>query len=261
MTLLQVSSWRNRIGNTGAVVCLLFFLAVLDALSARLREPSNHFACLPGSRIAVNGPLAGQTTDLRELIYLSSSREIQLIFEATQTGFWLGGHLWNGTLNIEPVIQPGICTVTVRTLKTAGGKPGSLFQIEVYKDQRQLRQNSKSFIFRYLGINSWQVAFFFFPLVLLTIGGVFYLSQQRERLLSEQGKAEVYRMRQDGKDEEIFFGLGRKQGLAPGNRLILFNPQGLEVGPITASEVFENHSTARVDQGWNVHPGFMVSQL
>jgi hypothetical protein len=261
MTLIQVSSWRNRTGKIGTFVCILFFLAILDALSARLREPSNHFSGLPGSRIAVNGPLAEQATDLRELIYASSSRKIQLVFETTQTGFWLGGNLWNGTLNINPGIQPGTYTVEVRSKKTVQGKPASLFQIEVYKDLKQLQANSRSFSVRVLGINAWQVAIFFFPLVLLAFGGVFYLSQQREKLLSEQGKAEVYRTRAEGKEEEIFFGLGSQQGLKPGTQLILFNPQGLEVGPICAAEVFETHSTARVDPGWKVHPGFMVSQL
>jgi hypothetical protein len=260
MTLTQVSSWRNRTGRIGAILCILFFLAVLDALSAQLREPSNHFTGLPGSRIAVNGPLAEQTTDLQELIYASSSREIQLVFETTQTGFWFGGNLWNGTLIINPGIQSGTYTVQVRSKKTVGGKPASLFQIDVYPDLKQLQKNSKSLTFRYLGIHSWQVIFLFFPLVLLSFGGVFYLSQQREKLLSEQGKAEVYRTKPNGEVEEIFFGMGSKQGLEPGNRLLLFTPQGLEVGPIIAVEVFETHSTAFVDQGWKVLPGFLVSQ-
>jgi len=261
MTLRQVSLWRNRTGKIGTMVCILFFLAVLDALSARFREPSNHFSCLPGSRIAVTGPFAEQTNNLQELTYVSNSREIQLLFEAAQTGYWLGGNLWNGTLNVSPGIQPGAYQVMIRSKKTVGGKSGSLFQIEVYKDLKELQQNSKSFFLRYLGINSWQAAFFFFPMVLLAFGCVFYLSHQRERLLSEQGKAEVYRTRLDGNNEEIFFGLGSKQGLQPGNRLILFNPHGLEIGSIIASEVFESHSTAGVDQGWKVHPGFVVSQL
>jgi hypothetical protein len=261
MTLKQVSSWSKRTGRIGTIVCVLFFLAILDALSARLREPSNHFSGLPGNRIAVNGPFADQTPNIQELIYVSSSREIQLIFETTQTGFWLGGNLWNGILNIHPGIQPGSYTVEVRSKKTAGGKALSLFQIDVYKDRRQLQQNSKSFAVSLLGIYSWQIAFFFFPVVLLAFGSVFYLSHQKEKLLFEQGKAEVYRTKPNGEDKEIFFGLGRPQGLEPGNRLILFNPQGLEIGPIVVTEVFENYSIARVNHEWKVHPGFMVSQL
>jgi hypothetical protein len=180
MTLNQVSSWGNRTGKIGTIICLLFSLAILDALSARLREPSNHFPCLPGSRIAVNGPFAGPTNNLQELIYVSSSKGIQLIFEATQTGFWLGGHWWNGTLNIEPQIQPGTYNVTVRSQNTAGGKSGSLFQIEVYKDLKAYGKTQNPFFRDIWGLIPGRLRYFSF-LYCYSPLGVFFIFLNKEK--------------------------------------------------------------------------------
>jgi hypothetical protein len=260
MDLKQTSTWRSRTGKIGTVVCLLLFLAILDALIARFREPLNHFSGLPGKIIAVTAPLTDPSDDLRDLSYISSSQGVRLHFEALQKGYWFGGAMWNGTLDIGPDVLPGNYTVQVKSKRGAGGNSGSPFFIKVYKDLAELKKGSTSLFLSLLGINPWPVALCLFPLVLLSFGLVFYLSGLRDRLLFQEGKAEVYRVRSEENDEEIFFALGNKQGVRPGTRLILSNPQGSEIGSIITVQVFENHSTARVDKDWKVHPGFMVSQ-
>jgi hypothetical protein len=94
----------------------------------------------------------------------------------------------------------------------------------------------------------------------LAFGMVFYLSGQRDRLLSLEGKAEVYRVRAVEDEDEISFALAGDQGIQPGMTLSLYNPEGIEIGSIIAIEVFGDYSTARVDQSWKVLPGFMVSR-
>jgi hypothetical protein len=260
MNLKQASAWRNRAGKIGTVLCLLLFLAILDALMARFREPLNHFSGLPGEVIAVTAPLADQTENLQELTYQKSSEGITLHFEALQKGYWLGGAMWNGTLRIDPTVSPGAYTVTVQSLKETQKKAGSRFYIQVYKNQADLQKNSPSFFLSLLGISPWRTALFLIPWVIGSFGIVFYLSNQRERLLSQEGKAEVYRVRTIEKEQEIFFALGREQGIKPGTLLALHDFQDTEIGPVIVFEVSETYSTARVDRDWNVLPGFMVSR-
>lgn len=260
MDLKQTSAWRSRAGKIGTVVCLLLFLSVLDALSARFREPANHFSVLPGGTIPVTAPLNDSSENLQDLFYHSSSGGITLRLEAIQKGFWFGGALWNGTLEIGTNVPPGSYRVTVQSRKGTGRKGGSLFYVDVFKNQGELHRKSPSFFLSILGINPWHAALFFSPWVLMTFGAVFYLSSREDRLLSQEGKAEVYRVRTVENEEEIFFGLGRRQGIEPGTRLSLQNPQGPVIGPIVAQEVFEDHATARVDPGWKVMPGFIVSR-
>lgn len=258
MNLNQTATWNKGLGKIGTLLCVLLLLAILDGLIARFREPPNHFSCLPGSRIAVTGPLTEKIENARDLAYQSTSREIRLVVEAVQTGFWMGGYMWNGTLDIDPGIQPGGYTLSVQTLKRTGGRPGAPIHVEVYKDQTHWNQNSKSFFRRTLGINPWRAALTIIPVILLVFGLVFFLSHKLEILLADQGKAEVYRVRKNTDGYEIFFGLGSKQGIIPGTCLTLMDKQGGVIGSVTPQEIFEGHSIALVGSESTVQPGCMI---
>ena len=56
-SLEQISRRRNFLGKVGACCCLLVFLALLDGLVARFREPPNMLKILPGESLEINGPL------------------------------------------------------------------------------------------------------------------------------------------------------------------------------------------------------------
>jgi hypothetical protein len=242
------------------VICLLFFLSVLDGLVARFKEPLNHFSGVPGEVIAVTAPLTDGTDSLRDLTYKSSAEGLTLHFEAFQKGYWFGGAMWNGSLQIGPSLGPGTYTVMVWSRKEQRTAGSSVFQVDVYKNQDDLKSKAPSLLQRFLRVNPWQAALFFLPWVLLAFGMVYYLSGQRERLLLREGRAEIYRIKRVEDQEEIFFALGSRQGLRPGASLVLTNPQGVEVGSVTAREVFEDHATALVDPDWKVVPGFIVSR-
>jgi hypothetical protein len=260
MDLKQASAWRDRAGKIGTVFCVLLFLAILDALMARFRELPNHFSGLPGGEISVTGPLADQTETLSDLTSKGSSEKITLRFEALQKGYWLGGAMWNGILKIDSTAAPGTYTVRVQNRKGTNKNEGPLFYIKVFKNLADLQKNSPSFFISLLGIIPWRAALFFFPWVVLAFGMVFYLSGQRDRLLSLEGKAEVYRVRAVEGEVEISFALAGDQGIQPGMPLSLYNPEGIEIGSIVVFEVFGGHSTSRVDQSWKVLPGFIVSR-
>jgi hypothetical protein len=260
MNLKQVSVWRNRAGKAGTVVCVLLFLAILDALAARFREAPNHFSVLPNEEIAVTAPLIDQADTLGDLIYKSSTGGITIRFENLQTGYWLGGSMWNGTLKIDSTILPGSYTVSVQNRKGTPNKKGPLFYIDVYRTSAELQRYSPSFFMRFLGVPPWGAALFFFPWVVLSFGVVFYLSGVRERLLIQEGKAEIYRVRRVDNELEFFFSMGSEQGLRPGTTMTLIDLQGNDVGIIKIREVFEDHSTARVDPSRKVIPGFWVSR-
>jgi hypothetical protein len=258
MNLKQTTSWRSRIGKTGTLLCVLLFLAVSDGLISRFREPLNHFSCLPGNRIAISGPLKEKIANPGELTSLCDVPEIRIVFETVQTGFWLGGYLWSGTLEVGPRIQPGEYTLMVQTGKKPEIKTGTLFRIEVHKDLGQLKQRSKSFFMRTLGVSPWRAAFLIIPLILMIFGTVFFLSRKIETLLADLGEAEVYRIRKGIGGSEIFFGLGSRHKIKPGTCLTILNKQGGVVGSVTPQEIFEDHSIARVNPESVVQPGFMI---
>ncbi|MDP3028748.1 MAG: hypothetical protein Q8O04_04520, partial [Deltaproteobacteria bacterium] len=112
---------------------------------------------------------------------------------------------------------------------------------------------------RYLGIPPWWVAVFFLPLTALMFGMVFYLSQKKEHLMAQGGKAEVYRVKKGEAGYEIAFGLGTRHGIQPGDRLILLNESGQPVGTAEVREASETDSVAITGLDCVVKPGYIVS--
>jgi hypothetical protein len=260
MTLKQTQFWRTWLGRVGSLLCILLFLIIIDAMVAKFREPLTRFSGLPGDRLPVSGPLAEKPDGVRGLIYQTNSPDLQLHFESVQTGFWMGGYLWNGYLIFGPQIKPGGYQLTVLTQKTSSDKYASHFQIQVYNSPRELQRYSKSLVVRHLGINSWSAGLYLCPLIGLVFAIVYYLSHKTESLMAEHGQAEIYRVRKVETAYEISFGLGTNQGIEPGNRLTLWNHQGKAIGSICVQEVFEGHSTAQVDFGTTIRPGFIISR-
>ncbi|MEW6186501.1 MAG: hypothetical protein AB1585_12270 [Thermodesulfobacteriota bacterium] len=258
MTLEQIQFRRAWAGRLGALLSLLLFLVILDALVARFREPLNRFSGLPGTSLAVNGPLAEKIDRIQDLSFQSPSPDIRLEFENLQTGFWLGGNLWNGRLHIGPQIRPGQYPLAVLSGKAGEGPKAFFFRIEVFPDQPAMRKSSKSFLISTLGLYPWPTALTLAPLILLTFGAVFWLSHQSDALLARQGKAEIYRLKKTDQGLEIFFGLGKNHGLKPGDPLTLINSSGARLGSVTVTEVQADYSAATVEAVGEVRPGLWV---
>jgi hypothetical protein len=258
MTLKQIQFWRTWTGRLGALLCLLLFLVILDALVARFRVPLTRFGGLPGTSLPVNGPLAEKIDRIEDLSFQSPTPDIRLEFEDLQTGFWMGGNLWNGRLHISPQARPGRYPLAVLNGKGKEGPKAFFFQVEVFPDRIALRKSSKSLLIGYLGLYPWPTALVLFPLLVLTFGAVFWFSHQGSALLARQGKAEIYRLKKTEGGLEIFFGLGKNHGLEPGETLTLLNARGEKMGSVTVAEVQTDYSSAEVAGGEDIRPGLWV---
>ncbi len=165
MDLNQASRGRNLLGQVGAVLCALMFLALLDALIAKFRQPVNAFKVLPGNSLEITGPLWERVPDVSQLIYTSSSDKLKLSFEGLYQGYWMGGDMWRGRVMVSPEIQPGEYTLSVTIKGKTPPKPPPVFRIMVYQDPLSLRQSSKSLIRSYTGISPWVMGIAFLPLI------------------------------------------------------------------------------------------------
>jgi hypothetical protein len=260
MIRIKASLWRDWVGRAGALFCILFFLSLLDVFVAGFRKPANYLSCTPGQTLAVTGSLAERADHPGDLFYLSSSKDIRLVFDSAQAGFWSGGYMWRGRILVNREILPGRYRVAVPHQRDGKRKSASLFQVEVFKDEFSLRQASFSFILRYLAIPPWKAALFGVPFILSTFGAVFFLSYRTQRLLAQEGKAEVYRVLRGEKGYQIYFELGKNQGVLPGASVALFDEQKKPVGRATVEEVFGDYSIAQTGLESSVRPGFIVSR-
>jgi hypothetical protein len=261
MTLEQATNRRNLLGKLAAALGLLMFLAMLDGLVARFREPANVFKVLPGETVEINGPLVEEIKDLRELTYQASSSHLAVRFVALHKGYFLGGDMWRGELRANGKITPGEYELRVLTPGGAGLKPLPPFRIMVFFDKETRQRRAPSLVLRFTGTSPWAAALAILPLALAVGGGVFLMSQRIETLLAQQGKAEIYRVLRRDDGLEIHFGLGMAHGLRPGDRVAVRDGQGRQVAGAEVQETRETSAWALVPGDREVKEGYIVTRV
>ncbi len=216
---------------------------------------------LPGTVLDIQGPLREAVDSIQKLTFQCDSQDIRLIFEGVQTGYWMGGYLWRGRLVIGPETRPGLYSLKVLGPGKAVTPPFPPFQIRVFGDPETYRRNQSSLIQRYSGFVPWGVAASAFIPTLCLFALVFYFSQKMEGLLAREGKAEIYRVRQTELGIEIFFGLGKDQGLEEGTLLNLFDEKGQSLGTVKVRTVAARDAVALANEEQGVRPGYWLAKF
>ena len=260
MDLDQASRRRNLAGWAGALFFLLAFLALLDGLIGQFREPANLIKLLPGMTAEIDGPLEEEVPGVQDLTYFSDSDFLTLSFATVHKGYFLGGNLWRGQITASPRILPGEYHLTVAPRRSTSPEASLGFRILVFPDPLSLQLSSMSLIRRYTGISPWAAAGLCLPGILLAFGALFYLSTQRDRLLAQKGRAEIYRVIKRDGSFEVHFALGTAHGVQPGLELRVYNPQGKEVGLARVEAVTPADAIALVTADQEIRPGFMMSK-
>jgi hypothetical protein len=258
MNLEQATHWRMLAGKVSALCFLLFFLAVVDAVVARFREPPQVFHVLAGARVEVNGLLEDPGTEINDLAIAGADGYLEMRWQGIHQGFWLGGRMWRGVLLVSPATPPGDYRVAVSARPS--GKVSALFDISVHADAASQRRSFKSIIARASGVAPGWVAVGLFPLGLLGMGVVLLLSRRCEALLAAEGSAEVYWAKEGDGGWQVAFGLGARHGLGPGSRLRLLDDRRQAVGWVDVTEVREDDAIGVALGTGPVHPGFVVTR-
>ncbi|MHC1742505.1 MAG: hypothetical protein AB9873_05675 [Syntrophobacteraceae bacterium] len=260
MTLAQATWWQTWVGRFAALCCALFIFAAMDGLIAQFRQPVNQWDLLPGESASVNGYLPMEVKDLHEIEFRSESPKVRIVFEAVHPGFWMGGNMWRGLLQLDPSIPAGTYSVLVELKGKPSEKPLAAFVVQVHASQESLRRSSKSVISRNLGITPWAPFGGGFLFAALAFGIVYVLTERRDALLADEGRAEVYRVAKTDSCFEVAFGLGSEHGIAAGDVLRLEAKNGETVGTVRVKEVFEGDSTGEADLDCDVRTGSLVSK-
>jgi hypothetical protein len=169
--------------------------------------------------------------------------------------------MWRGELAADNQITPGEYELRVLTPGRVEVKPLPPFRIQVYPDEASLKGSAPSLVVRFTGYSPWAVAPAILCLVLVAFCGVFMLSQKIETLLAQSGKAEIYRVLRLEGGWEIRFGLGTAHGVHPGDRVAVYNDQGLQVAAAEVQEVSPTDAWAVVSSDQEVKEGYTVSPL
>ena len=247
MTLEQATRARKRLGRIGAIICILFFGSILDTCVARFREPLFTVHLLPGGSEAVEGQLDHQVKELPSMRIETPDARVRLQIDTLQSGFWFGGSMWIGDISAAADATPGIYEILVFALGPPGAKPLASFKAVVYPDSTALRERSFSVIQRVFDMRPWMVAAVCIPAlgIVLCLMGV--LSRRVERLLADQGRAEIFHVKKGDTGFEVWFGLGERHGVEPGARVDICAESGQPICDAVVQRVESENGMALAD--------------
>ena len=259
MDVERTTSLRNLIGKAGALFCLIFLVAALDGLVSGARQPDDVLRLLPGESIKINGTLREKLGSVQDLAYTSSSDLIALSFEALHSGFWLGGYMWRGTVELSRGIPAGEYSLSVAPRIGDASKASSVFRVQIYQDYASYRKSDKSFLRRYLDLSPWWVFGCFFFLTCVCFVLVYLLSHRRGSLLAKKGIAEVYLVERVEDGWKIAFGLGAMHGVRSGTEIIVLDQDGSTLANAKVLDSSDTDSTAVVKSESTIRMGCIVS--
>ncbi len=257
MTHQQVSRLRNIAGKWVALCGIFFFAAAFDAIISQTRQPLNLIELTPGTSEKINFHLKDKTDSTEVFSYKSDSELIRVSFDSVHKGFWLGGLMCQGTLSSANPIAPGDYQISIHI--KGSNAPIHGFKVRVYRDMREYRNHSKSFIFRYVGISPWWAMIVCAALFLLSGISVFYLSRKREILMASSGVAEIYQVSRKDVGCEISFAMGKKHGIDVGTTLRVCDDKGDRIVNATVISVSDEDASAEINTQIYVRPGYIVS--
>lgn len=243
-----------------AVILFLILLIVsfFDGCINKLLHPPNLLLLLPGQSVRVNAPLEKKVTSVNELSYVSNSSDITLEFKEIYSGFWLGGTEWRGVLNVSPEAKPGQYLVTIK-IKDFESKRPFIFVVRVYENLESLRRSSMSLIKKTVGVSPWLVFTGSIVLIVLSVIGILKCSNKIEKIMSARGQAEIFLVRRGLYVSMVWFPLGRRHNLKPGDVLDLYTNERQPLGVVIVHQVGEENSVGITKNEYQVKPGYLVS--
>ena len=139
MTLEQAARDRKRLGKIGAIICVLFFGAILDTCIARMREPPFTVHMVPGDSETVEGPLGHNVDALPRMRIETSDERVRLQIDRLQSSFWFGASMWIGEISAADDAPPGTYHIRIFALDPPSAKPLAAFEAVVYPDYAALQ--------------------------------------------------------------------------------------------------------------------------
>jgi hypothetical protein len=259
MTLEQARKWRTLAGKAVALFIILIFATLFEGLVAQFRQPFNEYEVIPGNIVDINGPLAEDIQTVQELAYTSDSDYLQVTFTEIHRGFWLGGNMWRGKLEVSPLASAGTYNLAVMPKHLVSDKPPLRFRIVVHPDLLSLQQNSRSFIQRQTGVSPWGVVGLFLGLTALAVVVLLFLAGKIEKLMAHSGQAEIYKVEKLEGGYAIAFGLGTEHGVRVDDAVTILDAAGNQVGTAEVQQAAAKDSVGLANIDQDIRPGYIVS--
>ncbi len=229
MTLERAVRFRKHLGKIGALIFILFFAALLDSCVARFREPLFTVHLLPGGSELVDGQVDHDLKEPSRLRVETTSESVQLKIDRFQASFWLGGNMWVGAISAAPAAAAGAYDLRVFARNPPDQPPVAAFRAVVYPDYAALRKSYLSLVRQTFDVQPGMVSLACVAALFFVMGTTYLLGRKIDRLLADQGRAEIFMVKTAAGGVEVWFGLGSRHGVEAGMRVTVSTENGQPV--------------------------------
>lgn len=244
MTLDQAIGIRKHLGIVATAIIAVFGAALLDSCVARFRAPLFTVHLLPGASETVDGRLDNDVNDIGALRIQTTDARVNLNVERLQTGFWLGGNMWVGTIAAAPEAEAGTFDVKVFAPNQPPATPVAAFRAIVYPDAQSLRRSDLSVLRRSLDIAPWKISLGCLPALGVILGLIYLVGRREDRLLAALGRAEVFLLKPGDEGIRLYFSLSRRHGVQPGMQVAVLAADGRSIGQAEVKAVNDTNAMA-----------------
>jgi hypothetical protein len=244
VSLEQEVRSRKLLGKIGAVIFIVLFASLLDSCIARFREPLFTVHLLPGGSELVDGQVDHGLKEPSQLRVEATSERVRLKIDRFQSSFWLGGNMWVGEISAASDAPAGAYDFRVFAFNQPAKPPVAAFRAVVYPDYAALRKSYFSLIRRTFDVPPGMVSLICIAVLGFVMGMMFLLGRRVERLLADQGQAEIFMEKKSAGGVEAWFGLGRRHGVEPGMRVNIITENGQPICHAVVQRVETENSMA-----------------
>ncbi|ADW18994.1 hypothetical protein Despr_2860 [Desulfobulbus propionicus DSM 2032] len=224
--------WQKRAGLVAMVLLVAALLSLADALVGGFRGGGGLIELLPGDHYLISGPLPPRTEAIRDFVIDGQPDDgsVRLIPKTIFSGYWFGGSMWRGAIEVDPHAQEGHHVFRVKDPYGEKQNPALVFNVRVWPDQATLNAHSPSLLTRLTGVSPFVVA------VAFALGGIagmaanFLFGRLWARHLHTHHCGEIYKLRQTERGTEITCELHCGRALQPGMDGAVYRPSGELLG-------------------------------
>lgn len=238
---------RKTIGMAGAVVLLLLSVVLIDHLVSRFTVKQTELHLVRGGSLLLTGPMPEKAERIEQLTVVGLKNGMDVQFVEAIRGFWLGTPMWRASIHLSESVTPGVYFLRIMDLLGSRPHPGLDITLHVYADADGKRKGSGAYLERWTGISLGKALTMLLPLLAVLVGMNYFASHHVEQWLAGVGRAEIYMVKKDSEETLIAFSLGRRNGAVLGERLIVSDLQGVDIGEATVLSVTDTDGVARLE--------------
>ena len=197
--------WQRRTGLVAMALLALALLSLADALVGGLAGNRGLIELLPGTSFAISGPMPPRTETIDAFVIDGEPADgsVRLVPRAVFAGFWFGGAMWRGAIEVAAEAREGSHLLTVHDRYGEKQNPALVFQVRVWPDLAARNAHSPSRLTRLTGQSPYAFALGFAIVGLFAGAANFLCGRLWTRHLHAHRCGEIYRARRSDQGMEV----------------------------------------------------------